>query len=80
MGPKSWPTVSETVSHKGVAAWQWLQVGYPRARTLAAAQGREAPGLDAALCSQRVPSEVILETVEGHVLRASLGHGSWAVL
>ena len=28
MGPKTWPTVSETVSQKGVAAWQWLQVGY----------------------------------------------------
>ena len=27
MGPKTWPTVSETVSQKGVAAWQWLQVG-----------------------------------------------------
>ena len=49
MGPKSWPTVSETVTHKGVAAWQWLQVGYPRARALAATQGRDAPGLDAAL-------------------------------
>ena len=72
MGPKSWPTVSETVSHKGVAAWQWLQVGYPRARALAATQGRDAPGLDVAL--------FMLENVDSHVLGASLGHVAWAVL
>ena len=80
MGPKLWPTVSETVSHKGVAAWQWLQVGCPQARALAAAQGRGAPGLDAALFSQLARSEFILENVDSHVLGASLGHVSWDVL
>ena len=80
MGPKTWPTVSETVSQKGVAAWQWLQVGYRRARTLANAQGREVPGLDAALFSQLVRPQFILESVDSHVLGASLGHASWAVL
>ena len=80
MGPKTWPTVSEIVSHNGVAAWQWLQVGYPQARTLAAAQGRALPGLDAALFSRLVRPEFILESVDSHVLGASLGHASWAVL
>ena len=64
----------------GVAAWQWLQVGYLRARTLATTQGREVPGLDAALFSHLVQPQFILESVDSHVLGASLGHASWAVL
>lgn len=80
MGPKTWPTVSETVSQKGVAAWQWLQVGYPRARALAATQGRALLGLDAALFSQLVLPEFIVESVDAQVLGASLGHASWAAL
>ena len=76
MGPKSWPTVSETASNTGVAAWEWLQVGYPRARALAATQGRNAPGLDVALFSHLVRSEFSLENVDSHVLGASLGHAS----
>ena len=80
MGPKTWPTVSETVSQKGVAAWQWLLVGYPRARAIATTQGRALPGLDAALFSQLVLPDFILESVDAQVLGASLGHASWAAL
>jgi len=54
------------VSSHGVAAWQWLQVGYLRARTLATTQGREVPGLDA-LFSQLVQPQLILESVDSHV-------------
>ncbi len=80
MGPKTWPTVSEIVSHTGVAAWQWLQVGYSQARALAATQGRALPGLDAALFSRLVRADFILESVDSQVLGASLGNASWAVL
>ena len=52
---------------------------YLRARTLATTQGREVPGLDA-LFSELVQPQLILESVDSHVLGASLGHASWAVL
>jgi len=80
MGPKTWATVSESVSHKGIAAWQWLQVGFPRVRLLAATQGQEPPGLDAAMFSLLALPQLILQRTDSAIPIASLGHATWAVL
>jgi hypothetical protein len=77
MGRKVWPTVSETWSRKGIAAWIWLQEGYGRPCPNA---GPGEHTLQSALFSRLVAPEMILLSLRSVRVMASLGHASWAVL
>ena len=77
MGRKVWPTVSESWSRKGIAAWVWLQEGYGRPCPNA---GPGEHTVDSALFSRLAAPEMVLLNSHSGSVAASLGHSSWAVL
>ena len=77
MGRKSWNSSSEVSCRRGIAAWEWLQVGHPG---LCHNAGLLAPTLDSALFSRLVLPHMVLQDVRSGDIMASLSHGSWAVL
>ena len=80
MGARSWSAISEQASRRSIAAWQWYLEGYPRAKTLAHTQGREPPGLEAALLSGLLGPHQVVQNMTNQTVSASLGHVTYAVL
>ena len=80
MGNRTWAARTEQACRRSIAAWQWFLEGYPQAKTLAATQGRPAPGLEDSLLSGLLGTHRVVKNTRTGVVSASLGHATYAVL